>query len=91
MNTEDDETLFDGSPRYIIKSFKRSTFLSFAKYDKQFCELTILFQNGSKYKYYGVDQVTVDEMIRLEEKEESVGTYFRNYIAKGRFRYERIE
>jgi len=78
-NVEGEEVMFSGENVTLRKSFTNSSALAFARYNQLLFHLEITFQNGTVYRYKGVDPVTVNEFFKAE----SAGRFFQANILKG--------
>jgi len=81
-----DEEMFLGGERITRKAFENSSSLAFASYDKVANELEVTFKNGTRYRYFGVQQQLVTDLFEAQ----SVGKFFQAVIKKGSFKFERV-
>lgn len=78
---------FIGGENIVRKSFKDSTSIAFASYNKLHMWLEVTFKNGSIYRYKGIPEEQVNELFSAS----STGKHFQNYVKNAGYSYERIK
>lgn len=83
---ETTEKTFLGTERYLHHTFKSSNNIAYVQYDSLLLSLMVIFHNGTKYEYYGLDLETYQELISAS----SAGSYFSKVI-RGKYKTKRVD